>query len=61
MLAKRIKLAVSSLLLMAVMGTGLSVVMLPGKAHASDPSCRCKYAGDYYYEKIPGGCAWLCQ
>jgi hypothetical protein len=61
MLAKRIKLAVSGLLLMAVLGTGLSVVTLPGKAHASDPDCRCKFTGDYYYERIPGGCAWLCQ
>lgn len=62
MITKRIKLAVSAFLLTAVVGTGLSVVMLPGKASANIPICRCRMSGEYYYEKLAtGGCAWLCD
>ena len=59
---KRLKLSFSFVCLFVVVGTGLSVTMLPWQAQAIPPECRCRMNGLYYYEGAGGGdCQWLCD
>ena len=59
---KRVKLLFSLACLLAVLGSGMSATVLPWRAQALPPECRCRIGGDYYYENgIAGDCQWLCE
>jgi len=58
---KRLKLFISFVFLLVVVGTGLSVTILPWQAQAIPPECRCRVNGLYYYESAGGECQWLCE